>query len=78
MDIYTEAVENCPYCGEANIYPNWDVEEQGYVAVCQTCGKKILLCDECLHREDNPTMKCDWCKDEHGGYCFRSNGYLVD
>ncbi len=70
--IETEAVETCPYCGSENTYPNWDVEKQGYITTCTTCGEKIFLCDECMHAEDNPGMKCDWCDlDDGGGQCFR-------
>ena len=68
---YFEAVEMCPHCGEENVYPMWDVEVKGYVAVCQHCGKEIFLCDECMHMEDNPCMNCDWCKTDCGGKCFR-------
>lgn len=68
---YFEAVEMCPHCGEENVYPMWDVEVKGYVAVCQHCGKEIFLCDECMHMEDNPCMKCDWSKTNCGGKCFR-------
>lgn len=64
---YTEAVECCPHCGQENVYPNWNTEKQGYVAVCENCGQKIMLCDECFHSDDNKEMKCDWCN----GKCFR-------
>ena len=47
--IQTEAVEVCPFCEQENVYPNWDVEKQGYVARCHHCGKLIMLCDECMH-----------------------------
>ncbi len=64
----TEAVECCPECGCENIFPNWDVNTQGYEAVCHECGSKVMLCDECFHAEDNQKGKCDW--SEYGG-CFR-------
>lgn len=64
----TEAVECCPKCGGENIFPNWDVESQGYEAVCHECGAEMMLCDECLHADDNPAGRCDW--SECGG-CFR-------
>ena len=30
--FYIEAVEVCPHCMGENVYPNWDVEKQGYIA----------------------------------------------
>ena len=68
LNVETEAVECCPHCDCENVYPNWDVKTQGYVAKCKGCGEDILLCDECLHADDNPGQKCDWSK-ERG--CFR-------
>lgn len=59
-NILTEAVEVCPYCEGENVYPNWDVKTQGYIAKCQHCGEEIMLCDECLHADDNPGKFCDW------------------
>ena len=73
--FYTEAVEVCPYCMSENVYPNWDVEKQGYIAKCKHCNEQIFLCDECLHAEDNPGQKCDWYETEFGGECFRGKIY---
>ena len=70
-NYYFEAVEFCQHCESENVYPMWDVNVKGYVAVCQHCGKEIFLCDECMHMEDNESMKCDWCKTDCGGKCFR-------
>lgn len=73
--VKTEAVEVCPHCGMENVYPNWNVEKQGYEAVCQHCGKKIMLCDECRHADDNTEHWCDWCEifsdDGSRSFCFR-------
>lgn len=71
MEFDYEAIEPCPHCGEENVYPGWDVERDGYIAVCAGCGKLIFLCDECMHSEDNPCMDCDW--HECGAYneCMR-------
>ena len=66
--IQTETVEVCPFCEQENVYPNWDVEKQGYVARCHHCGKLIMLCDECMHDEGS-CIKCDW-TEEHN--CFRA------
>lgn len=73
--IETECVEPCPYCEEENIYPNYDAAANGYKAICRGCGEEIMLCDECLHADDNPGGRCDWCEEKHGdeawGICFR-------
>lgn len=68
---YFESVEVCPHCDSENVYPMLDANINGYVAVCNHCGKQIMLCDECFHSEDNPNQKCDWCSTECGGKCFR-------
>lgn len=65
-----EQVEVCPICDSENYYPGFDPEKKGYVTKC-CCGKKIFLCDACLHAEDNPTGKCDWIETEDGRGCFR-------
>lgn len=76
MQEYWEAVEVCPYCVGENTYPYWDVEKQGYIATCSGCGKKLFLCDECLHADDNPNMECDWHETPTGRECFR--GEIID
>ena len=70
---YYEAVEVCPHCDSENVYPMWDTEILGFVAVCKHCGKEILLCDECQHTilQDGEVHDCDWCKTECGGKCQR-------
>lgn len=72
-NIYYEAVEVCPHCDSENVYPMWDTEVYGFVAVCKTCGKEIFLCDECMHTilYDGEIHNCDWCKIECGGKCHR-------
>lgn len=73
-DNYFEAIEICPHCDSENVYPMWDVNTKGFVAVCKHCGKEILLCDECIHHEDGlnaNSMGCNWCKTKCGGKCFR-------
>ena len=46
-----ECVEVCPHCDNENIL-QWNTEIQGFVAKCQHCGKKMMLCDECQHEYD--------------------------
>ncbi len=74
----TEAVEVCPHCMSENVFENWDVEKQGFVAKCWQCGHEIMLCDECLHADDNPKKVCDWHGvyangKMRGGSCFRGS-----
>ena len=73
-NYYFEAVEICPHCDGENVYPMWDVNVKGFVAICEHCGKEIFLCDECIHHEDRlnaHSMGCDWRKTDCGGKCFR-------
>ena len=64
-----EEVEMCPHC-DTEITIEWDVENDGYEVICPECGEKIMLCDACLHSEDNGFQYCDWCKEG----CFRKTG----
>lgn len=70
MEKY-KVYEMCPHCEEENEL-EWNVEIMGYVAECQNCGKKLLLCDECMHADDNEEMHCDWRDNGCGGTCFRN------
>lgn len=58
-----EEIEICPHCMGENII-NWDVEKEGYKINCQHCGKEIMLCDACLHSDDNIGGQCDWSEDK--------------
>ena len=71
IENYFEVIEVCPHCDRENVYPMWDVDVKGFVAICNHCGKEIMLCDECMHRDDNEDMCCDWCKTKCGGKCCR-------
>lgn len=62
----TEAVEGCPFCEGENVFQNWNTAKQGYIAQCQHCGEQIMLCDECMHADDNPGRCCDWHEEVHG------------
>lgn len=66
-----ECVEVCPDCMGENIF-QWNTEVQGFVAYCQHCGAKMMLCDECQHTilVDGEPHDCDWC-DDAGGVCHR-------
>lgn len=71
----TECVEICPWCMTENLYDDYDCEVEGYVVHCHECGAEIMLCDECLHNDDNPKMCCDWqhkvMNGREYGLCFR-------
>lgn len=67
-DYRHEAVEVCPHCMGENTVPDW-APSDGYRVKCSHCGESILLCDECMHAEDNLDRNCDW--DDTTGKCFR-------
>lgn len=70
-----EVVEVCPQCGEENVM-QWDFERLGLNAFCPVCGEPMLLCDECMHREefDSSCANCPHTKD-----CTeRKYGYVED
>lgn len=62
-----EEVEVCPHC-DTEVTIMWDVKAQGYRATCPNCGEELMLCDACMHSDDNEGMHCDW-SEERG--CFR-------
>ena len=62
-----EETETCPHCMSDNTILH-DVEQDGYQVICQHCGKPIMLCDACMHSDDNPGRKCDWTEETN---CFR-------
>lgn len=59
-------VEWCPHC-DREIELKVDAIEQNYQIYCPYCGKKIMLCDACMHADDNLCQKCDW----YNEHCFR-------
>lgn len=60
--------EVCPHCDKENTI-EWNVEEYGYEAWCPHCGKKMMLCSECLYAKDNMYGRCDW--NSESKKCFR-------
>lgn len=53
-------VEYCSSC-ETEIEMRWDVKKMGYKAYCPVCGDRLMLCDECQHREGGEfTDDCDY------------------
>ena len=69
-DIWGQT-EVCPECNTENFYYKFDPETEGYIVTCKHCGKKLFLCDACLHADDNPEGLCDWHRNETGRGCFR-------
>lgn len=70
-----EVVEVCPQCGEENVM-QWDFERFGLNTFCPVCGTNMLLCDECMHREEfeSNCANCPYTKD-----CTeRKYGYVTD
>lgn len=42
--------ELCPHC-QSEIEMQWNTDTDGFKAFCPVCGKRLMLCDECLHSE---------------------------
>ena len=55
--------ELCPHCN-AEVSVLWDMASQGYLTRCPSCGKRLLLCSECVNRDG-----CDY--DQKSGLCRR-------
>lgn len=70
-------IEVCPNCG-SEINMEWDVGTSGYKAFCPVCGKRLMLCDECLHREYGDVAVCDCDYNSADDTCrFNPNHYVV-
>lgn len=50
-------VEVCPHCMN-EIEMTRDTDQRGFEAFCPVCGKRLMLCDECMHLEDS--RGCDY------------------
>lgn len=68
--MITECVEACPHCGCENVFRNYDAGANGYKGTCFNCGSEIFLCDECMHADDNLSMRCDWKGTIKNGKCY--------
>lgn len=60
-------VELCPNCG-GEVEMVWDIKEDGYEIYCPYCGKKMMLCDACMHANDFKGCGYD---------CIRQNKFKV-
>lgn len=54
-----QVFEVCPHC-ENEVVMNWDVTAHGYQSYCPYCGKRLMLCDECVHSESGIPGECDY------------------
>lgn len=41
-------IEVCPHC-ENEIEMQWDINKRVYKAFCPVCGKRLMLCSECMN-----------------------------
>ncbi len=62
MNVEHWVIELCPYC-DTEINMNWDVQKYGYKVFCPYCGNRLMLCDECMHGDDEATGGCDYNSD---------------
>ena len=51
--------EVCPHC-QSEIEMRWNTDIDGYKAFCPVCGNRLMLCDECLHSDDDYVGGCDY------------------
>ena len=54
-----EITEVCPNC-DREVTMTWVIKQDGYKAFCPYCGHRLMLCDACLHNE-NDYNNCDYC-----------------
>lgn len=47
-------------CCNSEIEMCWDVERDGFKAFCPVCGNRLMLCDECMHRDGKFKDDCDY------------------
>lgn len=55
-----EVVETCPHC-DSEVIMKWNTDAMGFKAFCPVCGKRLMLCDECMHRTGELVDDCDFC-----------------
>ena len=52
-------VEYCDVC-EREIELRWDINKDGFQAICPVCGSRLMLCDACHHRFGEYVDDCDY------------------
>lgn len=72
MATVTEFCSNC----DTEVELVWDVDVDGFKAFCPHCGERLMLCDACLHREDDYACVCDY-DSIHDTCRFNPNHYVV-
>lgn len=65
---FSFVTEVCPHC-ENEIEMRWNTDTQGFKAFCPVCGRRLMLCDECLH-DENDSRSCDY--NSHDNACRRN------
>ena len=56
-------IEYCNVC-EREIELRWDINQDGFQAICPVCGSRLMLCDACQHRDEivcSGADDCDYC-----------------
>jgi len=56
--------EMCAHCEKENVI-EWNVKRQGHMVFCLNCGKRLMLCSECMLYDGI----CDYNSDED--ICYR-------
>ncbi|MCM1237283.1 MAG: phage terminase large subunit family protein, partial [Ruminococcus flavefaciens] len=64
--------EVCPHC-ENEVEMRWDTDTKGFRAFCPHCGKRLMLCDECMHTEG--CSACDY--DARTDSCHHNRAHAV-
>ena len=52
-------IECCNICG-CEIELRWDINTDGFQAICPVCGSRLMLCDACSHRFGHFLDDCDY------------------
>jgi len=77
-DNYEVAVdfEETEWCGNCDheVTLHWDIRENGFRAYCPYCGKRLMLCDACMHRFGDMHDNWQSCKN----CLFKNKGFAKD
>lgn len=70
-------VEYCNVC-EREIELRWDINKDGFQAICPVCGSRLMLCDACAHRYGDFKDDCDYCTETDSCRFSRKNDWWKD
>ena len=76
-------VEYCNVC-EREIELRWDINKDGFQAICPVCGSRLMLCDACNHRYGDFTDDCDyvssadWCRFRRPADWWKEGDTVID